>query len=238
MSRLYQSDLQGANLTGAKLQSADFSFSIVDGETSMAVVEVDRYTNFEGVGLDAMQIDPGIKQLLEYNIRRKKWETWYASKSKNKLLAWLRKCFTLPIRWFWWTSDYGRLTNRIILTFFGFALSFALIYRIWPQCVIVNGNVGHIHSFLYSLYFSIVTMTTLGFGDIAANPDSKLGQVLLMIQVILGYVLLGTLVTRFTVLFTAGGPAAKFTEISEERKAVQECGQSHASQIQSVLRSK
>ena len=55
-------------------------------------------------------------------------------------------------------------------------------------------------------------MTTLGFGDIAANPDSWQGQLLLMAQVILGYVLLGTLVTRFAVLFTAGGPAGEFTE--------------------------
>ena len=55
-------------------------------------------------------------------------------------------------------------------------------------------------------------MTTLGFGDIAANPDSWTGQTLLMIQVILGYVLLGALVTRFAVLFTAGGPAGKFAD--------------------------
>ena len=33
-----------------------------------------------------------------------------------------------------------------------------------------------------------------------------------MIQVILGYVFLGALVTRFAVLFTAGGPAGKFED--------------------------
>jgi hypothetical protein len=52
----------------------------------------------------------------------------------------------------------------------------------------------------------------LGFGDVAANPDSWGGQTLLMLQVILGYVLLGALVTRFAVLFTAGGPAGKFSD--------------------------
>jgi hypothetical protein len=59
-------------------------------------------------------------------------------------------------------------------------------------------------------------MTTLGFGDMYANAHSFLrglfGSVLLVLQVILGYVLLGALVTRFAVLFTAGGPAAKFNE--------------------------
>jgi hypothetical protein len=55
-------------------------------------------------------------------------------------------------------------------------------------------------------------MTTLGFGDMYANKGSIAGHVLLILQVILGYVLLGALVTRFAVLFTAGGPAGKFAE--------------------------
>jgi len=67
-----------------------------------------------------------------------------------------------------------------------------------------------------ALYFSVVTMTTLGFGDMYANAHSfwrgLFGSVLLVLQVILGYVLLGALVTRFAVLFTASGPTAKFTE--------------------------
>jgi len=60
------------------------------------------------------------------------------------------------------------------------------------------------------VYFSIVTMTTLGFGDMYANKGSIAGHVILAVQVILGYVLLGALITRFAVLFTAGGPAGKF----------------------------
>ena len=62
-----------------------------------------------------------------------------------------------------------------------------------------------------SLYFSIVTMTTLGFGDMHAAKN-VLGYLLRTIQVLLGYVLLGALVTRFAVLFQAGGPAAKYAK--------------------------
>ncbi|NOR67208.1 MAG: hypothetical protein GQ528_07620 [Woeseiaceae bacterium] len=58
----------------------------------------------------------------------------------------------------------------------------------------------------------IVTMTTLGFGDMYGNAQSIWGHILLTIQVILGYVLLGALVARFAVLFTAGGPAGKFAD--------------------------
>ena len=53
---------------------------------------------------------------------------------------------------------------------------------------------------------------------IAANPDSWPGQVVLMIQVILGYVLLGALVTRLAVLFTSDGPAGSFTPMDKETK--------------------
>ena len=55
-------------------------------------------------------------------------------------------------------------------------------------------------------------MTTLGFGDIAASPDNGCGQVLLMVQVVLGYVLLGALITRLAVLFTGDGPAGEFAK--------------------------
>jgi hypothetical protein len=83
----------------------------------------------------------------------------------------------------------------------------------------VNGEVGGIRGLWHALYFSVVTMTTLGFGDIAANSDSWGGQALLMFQVILGYVLLGALVTRFAVLFTAGGPAGRFPRESTKKIA-------------------
>jgi hypothetical protein len=63
-----------------------------------------------------------------------------------------------------------------------------------------------------ALYFSIVTMTTLGFGDMYAAPDSLAGHLILGLQVLLGYVLLAALVTRFAVLFQAGGPAGRFTD--------------------------
>jgi hypothetical protein len=65
-------------------------------------------------------------------------------------------------------------------------------------------------------------MTTLGFGDMYTNAHSLFrgifGHILLALQVILGYVLLGALVTRFAVLFTAGGPAGKFADEKEKEE--------------------
>ena len=200
-SRLTDAHFEGTDIRNARLQGADFRMAFVDSTTSLFHCSVDRCTDFRGVGLGSARIDPRTKQLLEYNIRRKNWEDWY---KEHFLLRW-------PVWLFWLISDYGLRTWRIIVTFFGLAVMFAIAYRLWPSCVIVMGKVGDIRGFWHALYFSVVTMTTLGFGDIAANPDSWGGQTLLMLQVILGYVLLGALVTRFAVLFMAGGPAGKFS---------------------------
>ena len=57
-----------------------------------------------------------------------------------------------------------------------------------------------------------------GFGDMHAQAHSVLGHILLTIQVIFGYVLLGALVTRLAVLFTADGPEGSFTPMDKETK--------------------
>ena len=207
-AQLNSSYLKGAIFYHACVKSVKFSSAIVDSGTSLWGLKVNRQngnrkgTNFTGVGLENVRIDPGTKQLLEYNIRRMNWEDWY---KEHFWLKWLVKPF-------WWISDYGLRTWRTIVTFFLLAFLFALIYWLWPNCVMVNREVGDVRGLWQSLYFSVVTMTTLGFGDIAANPDSWIGQTLLMLQVILGYVLLGALITRFAVLFTAGGPAGRFAD--------------------------
>ena len=119
---------------------------------------------------------------------------------------------------FWWVSDYGRSTVRIIVIFFVLAVLFAGIYYCFPDCLTVRGE--KLTSFLHAIYFSIVTMTTLGFGDIYANPKSPAGQILLIFHVLLGYILLAVLVTRLAVLFTADGPAIEFWR---ERGKIKEC---------------
>ena len=227
-ANLRGANLQGANLRGANLQEAnlhgtdlrgtDFVLAIVDGSTLIVPNKIDRFTNFSGVGLDAARIYPEIKQLLEYNIRRMNWEDWY---KRNPKLKWLVKPF-------WLMSDYGMSTKLVILTFFGLALVFANIYyhcgRLAPPGIVANLFVDRngvaVQWWLVplrALYFSIVTMTTLGFGDMYAKAQSIFGHLLLILQVLLGYVLLGALITRFAVLFTTGGPAGTFSEGSKKK---------------------
>jgi len=210
--------LEGAELGQAKVEGAWFYGVTVDGSTKIWECSVDRRTDFRAVGLDSMQIDPGTKQLLKYNVRRLNWEKWY---KEHRFWRW-------PVQVFWLMSDYGMSTVRVVGVFFLLAFLFAGIYlncAYWrPPGIIHNlivepGIEQEMSVFYYfwlavvrPVYFSIVTMTTLGFGDMYANKGSIAGHVILAVQVILGYVLLGALITRFAVLFTAGGPAGRFAE--------------------------
>jgi len=53
-----------------------------------------------------------------------------------------------------------------------------------------------------------------------AYDESVLGHLLLTVQVILGYVLLGALITRLAVLFTSDGPAGSFYEDGQKDKKI------------------
>ncbi len=46
-------------------------------------------------------------------------------------------------------------------------------------------------------YFSVVTFTTLGFGDVTPKSDSVIAQCWIMLEVILGYIMLGGLISIF-----------------------------------------
>jgi len=220
-AKLENVELSGAHLEGAKFGSANLKgvrcqSAIVNASTVFGACRVDRQTDFRNVALDSVLIEQGIKQLLKYNIRRMNWEDWY---KEHWFWRW-------PVRLFWAMSDYGMSTVRVVGVFFLLALLFAAVYMNWaywapPGIVsnlVVRPEVGEtaLHYFgralIRPVYFSVVTMTTLGFGDMYANKGSIAGHVILAVQVILGYVLLGALITRFAVLFTAGGPAGRFAE--------------------------
>lgn len=214
---LWTAHLEGAELNAATMRAARFNMVSVDGGTTLAACKIDRDTLFTGAALDNARVEPGLKQMLKYNIRRRRWRAWYNEGSPR--LQHAKKAFVQP---FWCMSDYGRSTGRIIVCFFGLAVLFAAFYYIWglvdhPGIVDSlfedqQGTIDPGYVPLRALYFSVVTMTTLGFGDMHAVARGVWGHLLLMLQVLLGYVLLAALVTRFAVLFQAGGPAGRFDE--------------------------
>jgi len=107
-----------------------------------------------------------------------------------------------------WSSDYGRSLGLWALWSMLIALSFALLYmpgpawfpkwmrELVPQFHQVTGtDMGLRLTFWKSFYFSIVTFTTLGFGDVVADNTSA--HILVTLEVILGYIMLGGLISIF-----------------------------------------
>ncbi len=221
-ANLRMSYLSSANFSGVILEDTDLCGVrargvIVNGRTLFYNCKLDRNTDFTGVGLDSARIDPSLKQLLQYNIRCMAWDKWYDE--GVWIYSWWKKICIKP---FWWISDYGISTSRIINVFWISAFIFAVLYYVLGL-IDYPGVIDNLFSIdgvdvprhlipLRAIYFSIVTMTTLGFGDMYANSNSVIGHILLMIQVVFGYLLLSALITRLAILFTVGGPAAKFSD--------------------------
>ena len=151
----------------------------------------------------------------------------YRNITRKLVKEFLQNLFTLTllksclVRLFWFTSDFGSSTTRLLQSFLITSVIYTIIYFvpvfIGPDQSFIQGiqfsevinSTGQPVSYTFNywgnllraFYFSVVTMTTLGFGDISANPTSTCGHFLVISQVLIGYVLLGALITRLSILF-------------------------------------
>ena len=108
-----------------------------------------------------------------------------------------------------WSSDYGRsLTiwaSWSVLFVFLFAIAFRFPMPAWMSLWLVDLTphfhqttgtyAGKLLTFADCFYFSVVTFTTLGFGDVVA--DNAAARFLVALEVIFGYVMLGGLISIF-----------------------------------------
>lgn len=95
----------------------------------------------------------------------------------------------------WWLSaDCGRSLMRWAAWSVLIALVFAVIY--WSMGPGYFAMTHLSFSFPNLLYYSIVTFTTLGFGDI--SPQTTSAAFVVSIEVVLGYVMLGGLISIFS----------------------------------------
>jgi hypothetical protein len=90
----------------------------------------------------------------------------------------------------WGLIDYGRSLLRVAVISFGLAAIYGGIYRIFPNILDYTGSA---RTWFTPFYFSIVTYTTLGFGDV--KPANLAGEIVVSSEVILGYTTLGLLLS-------------------------------------------
>jgi uncharacterized protein YjbI with pentapeptide repeats len=205
-ARLDHADLTEADFENALLHGTNFHMALLTGALLLTPqANVDDATDFVGANLDAARLEPDLRTRLEANIRRRYWETWYATRPR----------LAGPVRAFWWISDYGTSTQRLLGTFLAATLLFTAVYALNPWLIEglrppLEGAGGPVWSAaalgVRSFYFSIVTMTTLGFGEMHAAPATLLSYAVLIPHILVGYLLLASLVTRMAILFQSVAP--------------------------------
>jgi len=80
----------------------------------------------------------------------------------------------------------------LLLWSFGIAVVFALVFQTLGPGAFDVDNLPE-GNFLTMFYYSIVTFTTLGFGDV--TPNTLTAAIIVMVEVILGYSMLGMLIS-------------------------------------------
>ena len=186
-ARLIEATLDGADLSNSKLADADLRDASVAGG-SLAGADLRRahlrglrgYAAADWHGADIREVD----FCGAYLIRRHIIDENYLYELRHRS-RWHRGIYTL-----WWlTSDCGRSLLRWSLwTALAVAL-FAAAYSV------VGIDPGPHPTALSPLYFSVVTVTTLGFGDVL--PATPAAQLIVMVQVVVGYLALGGLLSIF-----------------------------------------
>ena len=184
-SILRNANLYDANLEGARLWDADVSNADIQG------------ANFKNAQLDGLKFNKNIKSLgakveaCRGNPRFKRlvMENEYIEATKHDYPFWSKIWFI--------TSDYGRSPLRLSL--FGCAIiaSFALIYGLYPDLIHWPNQQSDqpelSESYFMPIYYSIVVFSTLG--DSAISPANLYGQIVVCMEVLLGYIWLGVFVS-------------------------------------------
>ena len=199
-SILAHADLRASNLKGARLTEADLRYTVF---TRAKLANSDlkqsnvKFTNFELADMQGSRL---------LGIRNFKMARWVGADIRGMDLrgAYLVRRFIADenylyefktrsrlhnaVYWVWWaSSDCGRSLLRWFVWLLALTLIFAAIYTQ------VDIDFGEYRTLFSPVYFSFVTLTTLGYGD--AVPSSLAAQVFVTLQAITGYMGLGGLLS-------------------------------------------
>jgi len=94
--------------------------------------------------------------------------------------------------------------NRLrsaLLSFFSF-VQLPIAFAIFYQSLYTNSFEPSLSNIVQALYFSSVTITTLGYGDIKPKSDASVAQILVIAEVIIGFYFIAILIARLINLST------------------------------------
>ena len=152
-----------------------------NGEKEKAHLPKWPVTDFQGFNT-ATVMDGSSNPYLKRYIDDKQW-----------IVSWRQRGWLQKFWFFVWelTSHCGRSIGLWAFWSLCIALSFGRLYAGHPEWF--EQSMGPLSPW----YFSVVTFTTLGFGDLTPKPECWQGQCWVMAEVILGYIMLGGLISIF-----------------------------------------
>lgn len=186
-SDLSNADLSDADLEHANLQSAKLSDATVSGASLRSANLADAQV--EGICYDRGTLFRGIRVSSCYGssrFRRFAQDQDYIEEFKQSHLY----------SYYIWLglTDCGRSMLRIVSWSIGFAFAFGLIfYALGEEAFDITHKETLGWGFFTSMYYSVVTFTTLGFGDI--TPRTPLAATIVMVEVVVGYCMLGIFIS-------------------------------------------
>ena len=186
-ARIREADLTGADLTSADLRDVDLSLTRLDRAVfnnsdlrNSRLRAVSGFTTAEWLGTDIRDINFAGAYRLRRHIVDENY-LWEFRKS-SRMSALVYRIWKL-------SSDCGRSLARWCMWIAATVLLFAWGYAS------VGIDFGAGRGWASSVYFSVVTLTTLGYGDIV--PVTPMARIMAMTQVSLGYLMLGGLLSIF-----------------------------------------
>ncbi|HEX9793755.1 MAG TPA: pentapeptide repeat-containing protein, partial [Planctomycetota bacterium] len=187
-TKLRNAWLLGAQLTGAKLTRADFSGAMLL-HANLSNAEI-SFATFNGANVAGIRYS---RKGLSKNCRATLVSTslgnpLFVRHVEDELFinALARRSNSSKfLVWLWWlTSDCGRSFFRLSCWFVAIALGFGILYSNNPDWFEVKERIGVGSPFptqLTPFYFSVVTLTTLGFGDV--TPITPTSEVVVVLEV-------------------------------------------------------
>jgi len=175
---LSYAELRGASLEGCRVRSACLHHADLR-ETRLPGITDYKDADWLGADLHGAHFSGA------YRLRRFAMDQNYLHEFRNE------SQLNGLLYWLWWlTSDCGRSLARWgVLTLF-IVVFYAQLYTV------LGIDFGEGASAVTPYYFSVVTLTSLGYGDI--SPRTPPGQLAVMAEVVMGYLLLGGLLSIFS----------------------------------------
>ena len=161
-------DLTSILVDGACFRNVDLRRSRLRG--------VKDYKGADWVGADIRDVDFSGAWLLRRHVLDENYIAEFRSQGKGHEFLY---------RLWWLSSDCGRSISRWTLWSIVVALVFAGLYGF------VDIDYGDHETWFSPIYYSVVTFTTLGYGDVL--PASTAAQMIALAEVVLGYLALGGL---------------------------------------------